>query len=98
MLTHRIAHLIASGAARPWEILAVTFTNKAAREMRERVESLLGGGTQGVWVSTFHSTCVRILRRDASHLGYEQNFAIYDQDDTLALVKRVLRMLNADEK
>jgi len=98
MLTHRIAHLIASGAAYPSEILAVTFTNKAAREMRERVERILGGGTRGVWVSTFHSTCVRILRRDVGQLGYEPNFAIYDQDDSLALVKRVLRLLNADEK
>ncbi|HXZ84633.1 MAG TPA: UvrD-helicase domain-containing protein, partial [Myxococcota bacterium] len=98
MLTHRVAHLIASGAAYPHEILAVTFTNKAAREMRERVERLLGGGTRGVWVSTFHSTCVRILRREISHLGYESSFAIYDADDSLALAKRVLRALDVDEK
>ena len=101
MLTHRIAHLIESGAARPFEILAVTFTNTAAREMRERVERLIGSGvgdTRGVWVSTFHSTCVRILRRDGAQLGYEPNFAIYDQDDSLALVKRVLRAIGADEK
>ena len=98
MLTHRVAHLIASGAAYPHEILAVTFTNKAAREMRERVERLLGGGTRGVWVSTFHSTCVRILRREISQLGYESNFAIYDSDDSLALAKRVLRALDVDEK
>src|SRR5262245_25065277 len=104
MLTHRIAYLIASGACRPWEILAVTFTNKAAREMRERVSKLAGGGaaegedTRGVYVSTFHSACVRILRRDGTHLGYQPNFAIYDQDDTLALVKRVLRALELDEK
>jgi DNA helicase-2/ATP-dependent DNA helicase PcrA len=100
MLTHRIAHLIESGAARPFEILAVTFTNKAAREMRERVERLIGGAagdTRGVWVSTFHSTCVRILRRDGAQLGYEPNFAIYDQDDSLALVKRVLKAIGADE-
>jgi len=103
MLTHRIAYLIASGACRPWEILAVTFTNKAAREMRERVAKLAGGGgegedTRGVYVSTFHSACVRILRRDGTHLGFQPNFAIYDQDDTLALVKRVLRALELDEK
>jgi len=98
MLTHRVAHLIASGAAWPHEILAVTFTNKAAREMRERVERLLGGGTRGVWVSTFHSTCVRILRREISQLGYESSFAIYDSDDSLALAKRVLKALDVDEK
>ena len=98
MLTHRIAWLIETGKARPWEILAVTFTNKAAREMRERVYSLLDDETRGVWVATFHSTCVRILRRDISHLGYESNFAIYDQADSLHLVKRVLRSMKINEK
>ena len=98
MLTHRIAYLIASGAARPWEILAVTFTNKAAREMRERIGGLLGDRESNPWVSTFHSTCVRILRRDIGHLGYERSFAIYDQSDSLSAVKRVLRAMNLDEK
>ncbi len=98
MLTHRIAWLIGSGKARPHEILAVTFTNKAAREMRERVHTLLDAETSGVWVATFHSTCVRILRRDISHLGYESNFAIYDQTDSLYLVKRVLRGMKINEK
>ncbi len=98
MLTHRIAWLIETGKARPWEILAVTFTNKAAREMRERVYALLDDETRGVWVATFHSTCVRILRRDISHLGYESNFAIYDQADSLHLVKRVLRSMKINEK
>jgi DNA helicase-2/ATP-dependent DNA helicase PcrA len=98
MLTHRIAYLIASGKARGWEILAVTFTNKAAREMRERVERLLGEETEGVWVSTFHSTCARLLRRDVGHLGYERNFAIYDDADSLALVRRVLEALGLSEK
>ncbi len=98
MLTHRIAWLIETGKARPWEILAVTFTNKAAREMRERVYALLDDETSGVWVATFHSTCVRILRRDISQLGYESNFAIYDQADSLHLVKRVLRSLKINEK
>ena len=98
MLTHRIAWLIETGKARPWEILAVTFTNKAAREMRERVYALLDDETRGVWVATFHSTCVRILRRDISQLGYESNFAIYDQADSLHLVKRVLRSLKINEK
>jgi DNA helicase-2/ATP-dependent DNA helicase PcrA len=98
MLTHRVAQLIASGRAQPWEILAVTFTNKAAREMRERVDRLLEAEARGVWVATFHSTCVRILRREITHLGYEAGFSIYDQSDSLALVKRVLRALNASER
>jgi len=98
MLTHRIAHLIATRRAWPSQILAVTFTNKAAREMRERVESLLDSRDQRVWVATFHSTCVRILRREITQLGYQTSFAIYDQSDSLALVKRVLRSMNIDEK
>jgi DNA helicase-2/ATP-dependent DNA helicase PcrA len=96
-LTHRIAHLIASGHARPHEILAVTFTNKAAREMQERVASLLGDGVH-VWVATFHSTCVRILRREIGHLGFERSFVIYDQADSLTAVKRVLRTLGVDDR
>jgi DNA helicase II / ATP-dependent DNA helicase PcrA len=97
MLTHRIAHLIASGRARPHEILAVTFTNKAAKEMRERVEKLLVSEAH-VWVSTFHSTCVRILRRDIGHLGYSRSFGIYDEQDSLAAIKRVLKALSLDER
>ncbi len=98
MLTHRIAWLIASGRARPSEILAVTFTNKAAREMRDRVEKLLGGSGEWVWVSTFHSTCARILRRDVGHLGYESHFAVYDDSDSLAAIKRVTRSLGLSER
>jgi DNA helicase-2/ATP-dependent DNA helicase PcrA len=97
-LTHRIAHLIASGRARPWEILAVTFTNKAAREMRERVEALLGEAAESMWVSTFHSTCARILRREIGHIGYERSFAIYDDTDSLAAIKRVLGALGLSER
>ena len=97
-LTHRIAHLIASGAARPAELLAVTFTNKAAREMRERVEGLLGEAAAGIWVSTFHSTCARVLRREIGHLGYERSFVIYDDADSLAAIKRVLRALSLDDR
>ena len=98
MLTHRVAHLIASGAAQPWQILAVTFTNKAAREMRERVDALLGEAAEGVRVATFHSTCVRILRRDIGQLGYQRGFAIYDQSDSLAAIRRVLRALGLHER
>ena len=98
MLTHRIAWLIETGLARPWHILAVTFTNKAAREMRERVYAMVDDEQRGVWVATFHSTCVRILRRDIGHLGYKPNFVIYDQADSLALTKRVLRALGANER
>ncbi len=98
MLTHRIAHLIASGKARPHEILAVTFTNKAAKEMRERVAQLVGTPANAIWVSTFHSSCARILRRDIEHLGYQRSFGIYDSSDSLAAIKRVIRSLNIDEK
>ncbi len=97
-LTHRVANLIASGKAYPHEILAVTFTNKAAREMRERVERLLDDRARGVWVSTFHSACVRMLRRDIGHLGYERSFVIYDDTDSEAATRRVLRAMQIDEK
>lgn len=98
VLTYRIAHLIASGVE-PWNILAITFTNKAAKEMRERVISLVGSEGEGLWVATFHSTCVRILRREISKLpGYSRSFVIYDASDQLALLKECLRELNIDEK
>ncbi|MCF7808876.1 MAG: UvrD-helicase domain-containing protein [Candidatus Marinimicrobia bacterium] len=91
VLTHRIANLIHSGVAQPHEILSVTFTNKAAGEMRERVTSLLGKGLDHVNMGTFHSICARILRRDALHIGYEQNFSIYDDDDGLRVVKNLMK-------
>lgn len=98
VLTHRIGYLIANGKAAPWNILAITFTNKAAREMQERVEALVGGPARDIWVSTFHSMCVRILRRDISRLGFNSNFTILDSTDQLSVVKSCLKELNIDAK
>jgi DNA helicase-2/ATP-dependent DNA helicase PcrA len=98
VLTHRIAWLIAEEGISPFEILAITFTNKAAQEMRERVEALVGPVARRMWVSTFHSACVRILRRDAPRLGYRSNFTIYDQADAVRLTGYVIRDLGLDPK
>ena len=98
VLTHRVAHLLASGRARPGEILAITFTNRAAREMRDRVEALVGPPARAMWVTTFHSACVRMLRRDAERLGYGRNFTIYDEADSLRMIKRVMAELDLDPK
>lgn len=96
VLTHRIAHLIQSREAWPSQILAITFTNKAAAEMRERVQHLLGGAAEGMWISTFHSACVRILRKEAERFGYVSGFTIYDSGDSRALLKRIIKELEAD--
>ncbi len=96
VLTHRIAHLIREKEAWPSQILAITFTNKAAAEMRERIEGLLGDASQGMWISTFHSACVRILRREAERFGYVSGFTIYDSADSRALLKRIIKELDAD--
>ncbi len=98
VLTHRIAYLVHSGRARADELLAITFTNKAAQEMRERVELLLGRSTRGMWVMTFHAACSRMLRAHADLLGYKRQFTIYDQADSRRLVKRCLDDLNVDPK
>src|ERR1043166_1216713 len=98
VLTHRIAYLIHEQGVSPFEILAITFTNKAADEMKHRVAALVGPVAERMWVSTFHSACVRILRRDASRLGYRSSFTIYDQADALRLVGYVERDLNMDTK
>jgi len=98
VLAHRIAHLLAARDVRPGQILAITFTNKAAGEMRDRVASLIGARSQGMWVSTFHSACVRILRREASHVGLKSTFSIYDAADSQRLMSMVLRDLDLDPK
>ena len=98
VLTHRIAYLIATDAAKPNEILAITFTNKAAGEMRDRAELLVGGRVRAMWVMTFHAACARMLRAEAQRLGYTRQFTIYDPADSRRLIKRCLDELGIDPK
>ena len=98
VLTHRIAYLIEEKGVNPWNIMAITFTNKAAQEMRERVDKIVGFGAESIWVATFHSSCVRILRRHIDMLGYDTNFSIYDSDDQKTLMRQVLKTLDLDPK
>jgi DNA helicase-2/ATP-dependent DNA helicase PcrA len=96
-LTHRVAHLISEGTP-PWAILAITFTNKAAREMRERVIDLSGDAALDAWVMTFHACCARILRRDIEKLGYKGNFSIYDDEDQMAVIKSIIKDMDINDK
>ncbi len=98
VLTHRMAYLIEEIGVNPWNILAITFTNKAAKEMRERVDRLVSFGSESIWVSTFHSSCARILRRHIQLLGYDTNFTIYDGDDQKSLMKDICKLLQIDTK
>ena len=98
VLTYRIAYLITKYNVSPWNIIALTFTNKAAGEMRERIDDIVGAGSENIWVSTFHSTCVRILRRFCESIGYNRNFTIYDSDDSKSVMKSIIKRRNLDKK
>ena len=98
VLTYRMAHMIEDLGIYPYKILAITFTNKAAKEMKDRVKKLVGDKAEDMWISTFHSTCVRILRREIEHLGYKKNFTIYDSSDQKTLVTECMKSLDINDK
>ena len=97
-LTYKIAYLLEQEIVKPWEILAITFTNKAAKEMKERVESLIGENGNDIWLGTFHSVCVRILKREIELMGYSRDFNIFDELDKEKVIKEVIKKLNVDDK
>ncbi len=98
VLTHKIAYLIEEKGIKPWNILAITFTNKAASEMKERITNLIGESSNDMWMGTFHSICVRILRRYIDRIGYNSDFVIFDSSDQKTLVKQCIKALNLDDK
>ena len=98
VLTYRMAHMIEDLGIYPYKILAITFTNKAAKEMKDRVKKLVGDKAEDMWISTFHSTCVRILRREIEHLGYKKNFTIYDSSDQKTLITECMKSLDINDK
>lgn len=98
VLTYKIAHLIEKKIVKPWEILSITFTNKAAKEMKERVQKLLVDESKDIWLGTFHSVCIRILKREIENLGYSKNFNVYDEDDKLKVIKEIMKEENIDDK
>ena len=98
VLTHRIAHMVEDLNIAPYNILAITFTNKAAKEMKDRVRALIGECAENMWISTFHSTCVKILRREIDKIGYKSSFTIYDSSDQKTLVKECMKTVNINDK
>ena len=98
VLTHKIAYIIGENKAKPWDILAITFTNKAANEMKERIANLVGDNAKDIWMGTFHSICVKILRRFIDRIGFESSFIIFDTSDQRTLVKGCIKDLNLDDK